>query len=137
MNQGHCSKRNEELARELRCLAQIHLAQQDMTRYDVQIANLEQELSQCRFNWIVRRYLSRRICVLQEKSRQKDQFVQEHLTQYASTYDKIPSDIWKSARMFNFFVDDVVTGRAFTLEDAVECARIRKEVDPFWYTFGE
>ena len=130
-------KRNEELAKELRCLAQVRLAQEDMARYGKQIADLEWEMSGHRFNPILRGYLSGRIRELRGKSEEKNRFVQERLPRYARTYAGIPSDIRESTRMFNFLVDDVVMGRALTLEDAVECARARKAADPFWYTFGE
>ena len=128
---------NEDLAKTLKRLAQVQLAQSDLARYNTQIAALKQELSNHRFNLVLRKYLSRQIRILQEKSKQKQRFVQDGIAQYHDTYSKIPNDIWESTRKFDFFVDDIVMGRTLTLEDAIDHARIRKETDPFWYTFGE
>ena len=130
-------RRNEELARELKCIAQIRLAKEDLDRYGAQMQLLEKELADHRFNLVLREYLRRQRDVLQEKSDRREAWMREQLVEHSGTWTKIPADIWDSARAFGFFVDDVAMGRAMTVEEAVRCARARKDADPFWYVFGE
>lgn len=130
-------KAYRELARDLKIIANIRLTQERAARQASQVLELQMELDKNPLRFTKNRYLKSQIQSLVRQSDQNEKWVREHLVEYSHIWTKIPDGIWNSYRAFTFFVDDVVQGRARTIDEAIACAKARKEKDSFWYVFGE